>query len=76
MGNFAENLNIGKRVLPPCVGLIYSQQMKHESEMLLKLRFFFQFMEWRHSWGSILLSIYRLATQDLGNGNAPVEERC
>ena len=29
MGKFAENLNLGKRVLPPCVFL--NSEMRHQS---------------------------------------------
>ena len=43
--------------------------MCHERETLLKLNFF-QLMERHRSWGSVLISIYRLDTHDLKNGNA------
>ena len=48
--------------------------MCHKRETLLKLNFF-QLMEWYYSWDSILISIYRIDTQDLKNTNACVRKR-
>ena len=47
----------------------------HEHEMLLKLNFL-QLVEWRRSWGSILLSIYRSTAHRLKNKNAHQGEWC
>ena len=47
--------------------------MRHESETLLKFNFF-QLVERRCSWGSILLSICWLDAHDLKNGNGHARE--
>ena len=41
----------------------------HKHEILFKLNFF-QLMEWHCSWDSVSISIYRLDTHYLKNGNA------